>query len=71
MLSMTRKKPSRPGDRHLKKTYAMRLEEQLMDQVKLLAERNRRTATMEVTIAIEKYLAEEGLWPPSQAADEG
>jgi predicted transcriptional regulator len=70
MLSMTKKTPGRPGDRHMKKTYAMRLDEQLMEQVKLLAERNRRTSTMEVTIAIEKHLAEEGMWPPSQATDE-
>jgi hypothetical protein len=35
--------------------------------VKELAEGNRRMATTEVTIALEKYLGKHGLWPPPAA----
>jgi hypothetical protein len=63
MALMTEKrKPKR--DRHRKKTYAMRLSELLMGQMRSLSDRNRRTVTMEVTIALEEYLAKNGLWPP-------
>ena len=54
----------RKTDRHKRRTYSMRLEDRLMQQVKELAERNRRTATMEVTIALEEHLQKAGLWPP-------
>ncbi len=55
----------RKADRHKKRSYTMRLEDRLMAQVKELAERNRRTATMEVTIALEEHLTKAGLWPPA------
>ena len=54
------------GDRHKKRTVGMRLDEILTGQLKVLAERNRRTVTMEVTIAIEEYLSKNGLWPPRE-----
>ncbi len=54
----------RKAGRSKKKVVTMRLDEPLVEQLKELAERNRRTATMEVTIALECHLAKAGLWPP-------
>ncbi len=64
-VTIPRMSKKRKGDRHKKRTVTMRLDERLMLQVKTLAEKNRRTTTMEVTIALEEYLTRAGFWPPA------
>lgn len=50
-------KPKRSTDRHKQKTVSFRLPEELMDSFRSLADRNRRTLSGEVRIAIENHLA--------------
>ena len=52
-------KPNRFG-----KPLHVWLDPVLRDAIEALAERSRRTLTMEVSIALEKHLKEAGLWPP-------
>lgn len=66
-VTIRRMGKKRKGDRHKKRAYTVRLEDRLMRQLKSLADRNRRTTTMEVTIALEEYLGKNGLWPPPAA----
>jgi hypothetical protein len=51
-------KPNRTG-----KPLHVWLEPRLRDAIDTLAERTRRSLTTEVTMALEKHLAEAGLWP--------
>jgi hypothetical protein len=50
-------KPKRSIDRHKQKTVSFRLPEELMESFRALADRNRRTLSGEVRIAIENHLA--------------
>jgi predicted DNA-binding protein len=54
-------KPKRTTDRHKQKTVSFRLPEGLMDSFRKLADRNRRTLSGEVRIAIENHLAANGV----------
>jgi hypothetical protein len=54
-------KPKRSTDRHKQKTVSFRLPEALMDSFRSLADRNRRTLSGEVRIAIENHLAANGV----------
>jgi hypothetical protein len=49
------------ADRHKQKTVSFRLPETLMDAFRDLANRNRRTLSGEVRIAIENHLAASGV----------
>lgn len=51
-------------DRHQQKTVSFRLPEPLTAQLRALAQRNRRTLSGEVQMALEKHLAAHGLWCP-------
>lgn len=53
----------RKGDRHSTKPFQIRLHASLRGQLKKLAKRNLSTMTAEITAAIRKHLAGEGLWP--------
>jgi TraY domain len=64
--TMAKKKPRGRG----RKAYAaFRLDANLIEQLEALALRNRRTKTMELVIALEKHLEENGLWPPQQEGE--
>lgn len=51
-------------DRHREPVLGLRISGDLVNAVRALAKRNRRALTTEVTIALERYLSSEGLWPP-------
>jgi hypothetical protein len=53
--------PKRNSDRRKQKTVSFRLPEALMDLFRTLADRNRRTLSGEVRIAIENHLAANGV----------
>jgi predicted DNA-binding protein len=53
--------PKKTSDRHKQKTVSFRLPEPLMELFRTLAERNRRTLSGEVRVAIEKHLAAHGI----------
>ncbi len=61
-----KKKRTPPKDRHKFSVWGLRLPPIYRTQIKLLAARNRRTDTEEVKIAIERYLAENELWPAAK-----
>jgi predicted DNA-binding protein len=50
-------RPRKKTDRHRHKTVSFRLAEELMHQLRLLAEQNRRTLSGEVRLALENHLA--------------
>jgi hypothetical protein len=50
-------------DRHTQKTVSFRLPESLMEQLRALADQNRRTLSGEVRVALESHLATSGLEP--------
>jgi hypothetical protein len=51
-------------DRHQQKTVSFRLPEPLVDQLRLLAKRNRRTLSGEAQMAFENHLSRHGLRRP-------
>jgi hypothetical protein len=53
--------PKKNADRHQQKTVSFRLPENLMESFRALADRNRRTLSGEVRIAIENHLAANGV----------
>ena len=53
--------PKRNSDRHKQKTVSFRLPESLMELFRTLADRNRRTLSGEVRIAIENHLVANGV----------
>jgi hypothetical protein len=53
----------RASDRHKRKTVSFRLPEQLMDQLRALARKNRRTLSGEAQIAFEQHLTALGVGP--------
>lgn len=54
------RKPNRTG-----LSLHVYLRPQLRRVIEQAADRNRRSLTEEVSIALERYLQSEGLWPPS------
>ncbi len=65
-MATKRRRNSETEDRHKHKPLGLRLNVRVMNAMRQLAEKNRRTLTAEMEIALEKYLAEAGLWPPSR-----
>jgi predicted DNA-binding protein len=59
---MTR--PRKQPDRHRQKTVSFRLPEELMAELRHLAERNRRTLSGEARVAFETHLAANGVAYP-------
>jgi len=70
MLLMPPKKQNKPGPKpgHPATQAGFRLNSALMAALEVLCERNRRTKTAEIEMALEKHLAEAGLWPPTPPA---
>lgn len=73
MLRMAKRKPPKPPPAapdpapkqpRRQKPLHVWLEPALREALDRLAKRNRRLLTTEVEIALEKHLADEGLWPP-------
>lgn len=54
----------RTGDRHKTKMFSVRLPKQVMDTLRDIAEKNRRTITAELIIALEKHSRDEGVSSP-------
>jgi len=48
-------------DRHKQRTVSFRLPEQVMEQLRLLAKKNRRTLSGEAQLAFEHHLAANGV----------
>lgn len=69
MLRMAKKKPTAPPgatppkSNRTGKPLHVWLDPRLRDAIDRLADRTRRSLTTEVTMALEKHLAEAGLWP--------
>lgn len=67
-MSSMAKKPARDlgdgSDRHRNPVLGLRLSGDVVRLMREIARRNRRPLTTEVTIALEEYLAKNGLWPP-------
>lgn len=59
MITMSKKK-----DLHKYPVWGFRFPPAYRKQMERLAEKTRRKASEEVKIAIEEYLAKNGLWPP-------
>jgi len=53
--------PPRNPDRHTS-TYMVRLPEVYRERFRALTKRTRRTMTTEIKMALEEYLAKQGLW---------
>lgn len=67
MTQAMAKTPKRKG-----KPLHVWIEGALRDAMDRSAEKSRRTLTEEVSIALEKYLETQGLWPPSgETKEEG
>jgi hypothetical protein len=49
-------RPKKTSNEHQRKTVSFRLPDELMEQVRTLAKRNRRTLSGEVQVAIENHL---------------
>jgi len=60
----TMKRPSK-SDRHKLPAWTLRLPPVYKQQVELASDKNRRNLSEEVKIALERYLRDEGLWPPA------
>ncbi len=72
MQCMAKKKPPtdgtvipKPQNRNGKPLHVW-LEPKLRDAIDALAAKTRRSLTTEVTMALEKHLAEAGLWPVAE-----
>ena len=61
---MAKKSEVEDTDRH-GSAFMVRLPEVYRQQLKKLRETTRRPMTTEIQIALEKHLAESGLWPPT------
>jgi hypothetical protein len=61
-------RPRKGSDRHTQKTVSFRLPGHLMEQLRTLARRNRRTLSGEAQMAFEQHLSAHGLW---SADDDG
>jgi hypothetical protein len=65
MLRM-KKKEQPQEDRH-RSGFMLRLPEIYRTQLKKLREKTRRPMTTDIQIALEKYLADNDLWPPPES----
>jgi hypothetical protein len=57
-MARSKKQP----DRHQQKTVSFRLPEPLVEKLRVLAKRNRRTLSGEAQMAFENHLGQNGLW---------
>lgn len=60
------RKATKPVKKHKYPIWGLRLPPALKEQLEKAAERNSRSPTQEVKVALEKYLSESGLWPPQR-----
>jgi hypothetical protein len=58
-------------DRHQQKTVSFRLPEALVEQLRVLAKRNRRTLSGEAQMAFENHLGQSGLWSGDGPSGDG
>lgn len=58
-LTIGRMGRKRTSDRHKTKMFSVRLPEQVMEQLRAIAEKNRRTITAELIISLEKHFRDE------------
>jgi hypothetical protein len=56
-------RPKKNADRHVHKTVSFRFPDALVEQMRVLAKRNRRTLSGEAQMALENHLARYGLPP--------
>lgn len=63
-------KPRRTGDRHTGTRHTITLSRELYEALGRLADANRRPLLWEARLALEKHLADAGLWPPSGGTGE-
>jgi hypothetical protein len=64
----TMKKKQKQPDLH-RSGWMIRLPEIYREQLRTLFQQMRRPMTTEVQIALEKHLAEFGLWPPKEPSE--
>ncbi len=64
MLGMANK--PKKTDRHVRKSFQLRLHPLLRAQLEKLGERNASKLTAEIVIAIRERLERANLWPPSR-----
>ena len=57
-------RPRKTTDRHQQKTVSFRLPDPLVDQLRALAKKNRRTLSGEAQVAFESHLHRNGLLTP-------
>lgn len=57
-------RPKKQPDRHQQKTVSFRLPDGLVEKLRALARKNRRTLSGEAQVAFELHLANNGLWKP-------
>lgn len=55
---------ARPKGKRKGKALHVWIKAELRDAIELCREKHRRNLNVEVELALEKYLAEEGFWPP-------
>lgn len=58
------KKKAANKDRRITPTFMVRLRRVYHEAITAATKRTRRTMTAEIEVALEKHLAEMGLWPP-------
>lgn len=58
---MAKKQPA--NDRHKKHSTSFRFRDEILELLELLSDKQRRTKTTVMEIALEKLGVEEGLWP--------
>ena len=63
-MPATAAKPRRTGDRHTGTRHTITLSRELYEALGRLADANRRPLLWEARLAMEKHLADAGLWPP-------
>lgn len=64
MMVMTNNKNTKKKSRHKYPAWGIRIPLVYRKQLKQLTEKTRRREVEEVKIALEEYLAKQGLWPP-------
>lgn len=62
-LTIGRMGRKRTGDRHATKMFSVRLPKPVMDKLRAIADKNRRTITAELIISLEKHFRDEDKKP--------
>lgn len=58
--------PKKKSNHHKQKTVSFRLPDDLMDDLRTLAKKNRRTLSGELQLAIERHLDHQGVATPAE-----